>query len=146
MSKLDSTLDVIYLISMKHFTYGLHLQVEKSFKLDTAFRGIYGPDISPNICVISEYDALPEIGHACGHNLIAEVGVASAVGIMAAIKASNKPLCKVRISCEGNLASFSSRQEFRDGIESCLNGFTMILTTTTIDEDVHNTLYRPYQA
>ena len=56
---------------------------------------------------------------------------------MAAIKASNKPLCKVRISCEENLASFSSRQEFRDGIETCT-----ILITTTIDEDVHNTLYR----
>ena len=54
----------------------------------------------PNICVISEYDALPEIGHACGHNLIAEVGVASAVGIMAAMKASAKPLCKVWLFCK----------------------------------------------
>ena len=54
----------------------------------------------PNICVISEYDALPEIGHACGHNLIAEVGVASAVGIMAAMKASAKPLCKVCFLCD----------------------------------------------
>ena len=27
-----------------------------------------------NIGVLCEYDALPEIGHACGHNLIAEAG------------------------------------------------------------------------
>ena len=70
-------------------------QVEESYKLETAFRGTFGSESKPNICVISEFDALPEIGHACGHNLIAEVGVASAVGIMAAMKASNKPLGKV---------------------------------------------------
>ena len=70
-------------------------QVEESYKLETAFRGTFGSEAKPNICVISEFDALPEIGHACGHNLIAEVGVASAVGIMAAMKASSKPLGKV---------------------------------------------------
>lgn len=73
------------------------LQVEESYKLETAFRGTYGSETKPNICVISEYDALPEIGHACGHNLIAEVGVASAVGIMAAMKASGESLCKLTI-------------------------------------------------
>ena len=35
----------------------------------------------PNVCVICEYDALPEIGHACGHNLIAEAGVAAGIGV-----------------------------------------------------------------
>lgn len=29
------------------------------------------------VCVLCEYDALPEVGHACGHNLIAEAGVAA---------------------------------------------------------------------
>ena len=38
---------------------------------------------SPNVCVICEYDALPEIGHACGHNLIAEAGVAAGLGVKA---------------------------------------------------------------
>ena len=28
-----------------------------------------------------EYDALPEIGHACGHNLISEVGIAAGLGV-----------------------------------------------------------------
>ena len=42
----------------------------------------------PNICVISEYDALPEIGHACGHSLIAESGIAAGLGIRAALEAS----------------------------------------------------------
>lgn len=33
------------------------------------------------MCEICEYDALPEIGHACGHNLIAEAGVAAGLGL-----------------------------------------------------------------
>ncbi|KAL3852164.1 hypothetical protein ACJMK2_015839 [Sinanodonta woodiana] len=74
------------------------LQVERSFKLKTAFRAVYGSaDAGPNLAVMCEYDALPEIGHACGHNLIAEVGVAAGLGIMAAIKASPKAIGKVTI-------------------------------------------------
>ncbi|WWC71528.1 uncharacterized protein I206_105486 [Kwoniella pini CBS 10737] len=37
----------------------------------------------------SEFDALPDVGHACGHNLIAVVGVAAAAGLKAALKACN---------------------------------------------------------
>ncbi|WAR25553.1 P20D2-like protein [Mya arenaria] len=49
---------------------------ERSYKLETAFKATYGSRADgPNVTFISEYDALPEIGHACGHNLIAEVGV-----------------------------------------------------------------------
>ena len=40
----------------------------------------------PNVCVICEYDALPDIGHACGHNLIAEAGVAAGLGLKAALE------------------------------------------------------------
>ena len=48
--------------------------------LDTAFRAECGEDGGLSIGLISEYDALPEVGHACGHNLIAESGVAAALG------------------------------------------------------------------
>ena len=40
------------------------------------------------MCVISEYDALPEIGHACGHNLIAEAEVAACLGLKSAMEIS----------------------------------------------------------
>lgn len=43
--------------------------------LPTAFKATYG-NSNPVIAFLAEYDALPEIGHACGHNIIA----ASAVG------------------------------------------------------------------
>lgn len=39
----------------------------------------------------AEYDALPEIGHACGHNLIATSSIASFLGVAAALKASGQP-------------------------------------------------------
>jgi amidohydrolase len=38
--------------------------------VETAFRARIGPP-GPAVALLAEYDALPEIGHACGHNLIA---------------------------------------------------------------------------
>jgi amidohydrolase len=38
--------------------------------LPTAFRASIGSG-HPKVAILAEYDALPEIGHACGHNLIA---------------------------------------------------------------------------
>jgi len=38
--------------------------------VETAFRARVGPK-GPAVALLAEYDALPEIGHACGHNLIA---------------------------------------------------------------------------
>jgi len=57
-------------------------RVEKCIAgLPTAFRATYGQG-SPRIALLAEYDALPEIGHGCGHNIIA----ASAVGAGVASK------------------------------------------------------------
>ena len=51
-------------------------EVEREFTLETAFRARWGKrgDGGANVAVLCEYDALPGIGHACGHNLIAEAG------------------------------------------------------------------------
>ena len=45
--------------------------------LETAFVSLSGPNAGPTIAFIAEYDALPGIGHACGHNLIATSALAA---------------------------------------------------------------------
>ncbi|MFC1952288.1 M20 family metallopeptidase [Chloroflexota bacterium] len=52
--------------------------------LPTAFRGIYGQE-KPAVAILAEYDALPCIGHACGHNIIATSAVGAAVASKLAI-------------------------------------------------------------
>ena len=39
--------------------------------LDTAFRSRIGLRTGPFVALLAEYDALPDVGHGCGHNLIA---------------------------------------------------------------------------
>ena len=39
--------------------------------LETAFRSRIGPAKGPFVALLAEYDALPDVGHGCGHNLIA---------------------------------------------------------------------------
>jgi amidohydrolase len=46
--------------------------------LATAFRATYGQG-NPRIALLAEYYALPEIGHGCGHNIIAASAVGAAV-------------------------------------------------------------------
>jgi amidohydrolase len=61
--------------------------VEKGIcKLPTAFRAGYGRG-KPVIAFLAEYDALPKLGHACGHNLIATSSVAAAVACKPAVDA-----------------------------------------------------------
>ena len=54
------------------------------YKLPTAFRGRYGQG-KPVIAFLAEYDALPKLGHACGHNLIATSAVAAGIGAKRAV-------------------------------------------------------------
>jgi len=53
-------------------------------ELPTAFRASYGRG-KPTIAILAEYDALPGLGHACGHNLIATCAVGAAVASKLAI-------------------------------------------------------------
>ncbi|MTI47109.1 M20 family metallopeptidase [Sporosalibacterium faouarense] len=58
-------------------------EVEKGIGgISTAFRGEYnGRRKGPTIAFLAEYDALPGIGHGCGHNLIATMSVGAAIGL-----------------------------------------------------------------
>jgi amidohydrolase len=50
--------------------------------LPTAFRATVGSG-PLRIAFIAEYDALPNVGHACGHNIIAASSLGAAVGLAA---------------------------------------------------------------
>src|SRR5687767_14401132 len=50
--------------------------------LDTAFDARAGSE-GPTIVVCSEYDALPGVGHACGHNIIATAGIGAGLAAAA---------------------------------------------------------------
>ncbi|WP_129658269.1 amidohydrolase [Rothia halotolerans] len=56
-------------------------EVERgAYGLETALEAVYGSgELTVVIC--SEYDALPHIGHGCGHNIIASAGVGAALAL-----------------------------------------------------------------
>jgi amidohydrolase len=56
----------------------------QAYDLDTAFEASVGSSGS-TVAVLCEYDALPDIGHACGHNIIATAGLGA--GLAAAVVA-----------------------------------------------------------
>ncbi|CAM5611710.1 putative Peptidase M20 domain-containing protein 2 [Streptomyces afghaniensis 772] [Streptomyces afghaniensis] len=50
--------------------------------LPTAFKATFDSGkAGPVIGYMAEYDALPELGHACGHNLIGTMGIAAGIGL-----------------------------------------------------------------
>jgi amidohydrolase len=51
--------------------------------VETAFRGTLETGDGPTIAILCEYDALPAIGHACGHNVIATAGVGAGAALAA---------------------------------------------------------------
>ena len=66
---------------------GLGVPVELgAFDCATGFSGDVGS--GPTVCIMSEYDALPDIGHGCGHNIIAAAGLGAAIALAAIAKDS----------------------------------------------------------
>src|SRR5499433_3003927 len=63
------------------------LRVERGVGgLPTAFRAtIPGTGPGPHVAIMAEYDALPGIGHACGHNVIATAGTGAGAALAVAL-------------------------------------------------------------
>ncbi|QGP91551.1 N-acetyldiaminopimelate deacetylase [Neomoorella glycerini] len=55
-------------------------------QLSTAFRAELAGGPGPRVALLAEYDALPGLGHACGHNLIAAASLGAALGLATIIK------------------------------------------------------------
>ncbi|MHB8631478.1 MAG: M20 family metallopeptidase [Candidatus Limnocylindria bacterium] len=54
--------------------------------VETAFVAETRNGVGPTIAICAEYDALPGIGHGCGHNLIAASGIGAYLGVAAVAK------------------------------------------------------------
>ena len=58
------------------------LAVERgAYDMATAFESRVGADDGPTVAVLCEYDALPGIGHACGHNIIGAAGLGAGLAV-----------------------------------------------------------------
>ncbi|XP_054917904.1 xaa-Arg dipeptidase-like [Dermacentor andersoni] len=84
--------------------YKAGFRVTPSYVLPTGFRAEYSqPDISgPCICFVAEYDAVSEVGHACGHNLIAEAALGASLALKKALETT--PDLPGRVVCLGTPA------------------------------------------
>jgi amidohydrolase len=79
-------------VSLKEYQSVTHLAnflAERGFAVETGVGGLetsflarWGNGLpGPVIAFIAEYDALPEVGHACGHNLIAGAALGAALAV-----------------------------------------------------------------
>jgi amidohydrolase len=60
--------------------YGFQVE-RKTAEIETAFLATAGQQAAPNIALLAEYDALPTIGHACGHNLMCTASLGAAIAL-----------------------------------------------------------------
>ena len=58
--------------------HGMELE-RGAFTVPTAFAGEFGE--GPRVGIVCEYDALPGIGHGCGHNVIAAAGLGASIAL-----------------------------------------------------------------
>jgi amidohydrolase len=69
---------------LRDTVHGHGLPVETGvYTLETAFESQFGTPSGPLVALLAEYDALPGIGHACGHNIIATSALGAMLGLHA---------------------------------------------------------------
>ncbi|MEU6701158.1 M20 family metallopeptidase [Pseudonocardia sp. NPDC046786] len=62
------------------------------YGLDTALRATAGTGSGPTVAVLAEYDALPGIGHACGHNVICSAAVGAFLALARLLARDDAPI------------------------------------------------------
>lgn len=97
-----------------------------AYGMQTAFTAEYSRgDGGRRVGICSEYDGLPGLGQGCGHNLIAISGIASAIGIKAALesgKASGKVVLFGTPAEELSIGKIVlvEKRAFQDNVDVCL--------------------------
>lgn len=81
--------------------------------LPTAFVARSGPVRRPAVGFIAEYDALPDIGHGCGHNLIAASALCAAIALQRAASDMAGRVVVIGTPAE-EVAEFQAKQRMLD--------------------------------
>ena len=95
----------------------------------TGFAGDVGT--GPTVCIMSEYDALPGIGHACGHNVIAAAGLGAALAL-AAVAGE----CGGRVRYLGTPAEEGGGGKIRMARAGALDGVDVAMMVHSADADL----------
>lgn len=118
-------------------------KIDTHFKLETAFRATWGsgggggsePGDVVNVGFLCEYDALPGIGHACGHNLIAEVGAAAALGLKAVLENTCSLPVRVQVTVLGTPAEEDGGGKIDMLREGAFEGLDLVFMAHPSKED-----------
>jgi len=100
---------------------GLDVQ-RGAYGLATAFDARAGTGCGPLIAVCCEYDALPEIGHACGHNVIGAAGVGAGLAAAAVAESLGGRVAILGTPAEegGGGKEFMIRRGAFDGVDAAM--------------------------
>jgi amidohydrolase len=90
--------------------------------MDTAFVARTGTGGPPRVALLLEYDALPEIGHACGHHLIATAGLGAGLALRTALAGVEGTVLVVGTPAEesGGGKVIATRAGLFDGVDAAL--------------------------
>lgn len=97
-------------------------QVERGIcDLPTAFRAHYGQG-KPVIAIMAEYDALPGVGHGCGHNIIGTAAVGAGIAAKLAVEQGGGTILVIGTpaeECLGGKVTMAEKGAF-DGIDAAM--------------------------
>ncbi len=78
-------------------------ETERAFVVPTGFIGKYSAKKpGPTVAFLCEYDALPEVGHGCGHNLIAGMSLAAGCALKSIVDETGGSVWVVGTPAEEN--------------------------------------------
>jgi amidohydrolase len=102
---------------LTEYLEGQGFRVERRFcRLPTAFRATAG-EARPRVAFLGEYDALPRIGHACGHNIIGVSAAGAGVAAKTVLAATGGSIAVIGTPAEemyGGKVTMASRGAFQD--------------------------------
>jgi amidohydrolase len=94
--------------------------------LETALRAQTGGGEGPTVAVLAEYDALPGIGHGCGHNVICASAVGAFLGLHAALSAGDVPGTAVLLGTPAEEGGGGKELMARDGAFDGVDAVVML--------------------